>query len=270
MPRRSRSRAPPAPCAICACISCTCFSILFMSIFIRLRVTSLPGVEGVLEERDDLLLRGRPSRSPSAPGSSAGPSPTANASVSRRPVTSCSTSARRCSVLRLLREVAVERGRTAGTRSRAALPASSTGFASRSIDAVGIDRSSSAGQDRLAPDVLELLDVELAPPPPARQGSVSRTACYGDRAGILVASRRMGSLPRPACSSCSSRSSSDSRERSACGRVTLTSASSSGQARVAALADVLDRDGEEVDQPQHLGLRRAGSPARAGARASPR
>ena len=42
------------------------------------------------------------------------------------------------------------------------------------------------------------------------------------------------------------------------------------QARVAALAHVLDGDGEQVDQPEHGRLRRAGSPARAAARASPR
>ena len=40
--------------------------------------------------------------------------------------------------------------------------------------------------------------------------------------------------------------------------------------RVATLAHVLDRDGEQVDQAQHASAREAGSPARAAGRASPR
>ena len=54
----------------------------------------------------------------------------------------------------------------------------------------------------------------------------------------------------PCASRSSTRCASDSRERSECGRVTFTSASSSGRRGSAPCRDVLDRDREEVDEPQ--------------------
>ena len=131
-------------------------------------------------------------------------------------------------VLRLLRELAVERRRSTGTRASACRPPSSAGRASREHRR-GRDRALlDGGQDRPLPRLLELLELERG-----RRGGAGATRSAllrpvpGHRSGASAVDRdgRM----RPRCSSCSSRNASDSRERSAPGRVTLTSASSSGR-----------------------------------------
>ena len=79
---------------------------------------------------------------------------------------------------------------------------------------------------------------------PARSARGRQTAPAAARPG------RAAAAPWP-CSSRSRRKASDSRERSEPGRVTFTSAELERQARVAALAHVVDRDVQQVDQPDH-------------------
>ena len=80
---------------------------------------------------------------------------------------------------------------------------------------------------------------------PARLGSDAPASRPGWRPTPAVPARR-----RAARSSCSSRNAIDSRERSARGPRHLHERELERQARVAALAHVVDRDREQVDQPQ--------------------
>src|SRR3954447_3538160 len=162
--------------------------------------------------------------SPAGPSSSSGcsarASPSANASPRWRPVTSYSASASSVAFF----------GSSASCRWNEALdrnstvsvsPARSAGCASRSTDAAGIERSSTAGR---------IVRCHAS----CNCSSSSDGGSGEGRAGS--SGRVLGTVPKTALSgtcardsTCSSRYESDSRERSAPGRVTLTRASSRGR-----------------------------------------
>ena len=125
-------------------------------------------------------------------------------------------------------------------------PASADGCASRERRPDRDRALLDGGQDRAPPRFLQLLELDAR-----RLGAAagSRASASGVAAPCASGSAARG-RGRP-CSSRSSRKASDSRERSDAGPGHLHERELERQARVAALAHVVDRDCEQVDQPDH-------------------
>ena len=251
---------------ICSCICCTCCISLFMSMPSMPVVLLVPlaRVEGLLHQLDDLLLaraarRPRPAsrrrpRRPRRRARAGGRSPRRARRASSVAFFGSSASCRWNEAL--AREL--DRQRVVGEARGVRLAAARTRSGSTLLD---------GREDRPLPGLLELLELQRRAA--RRRGALQRRPRAGTRlrdgpwdvrrAGHARASRAARAGRRV-----------DSRERSAPGPRHLHERELERQARVAALAHVLDRDREQVARAAAPSPRRAGSPARAAARASPR